>query len=72
MKKSPSLNTEGMADKGFTVICRVLDTMRKLKIPQSVIIHSNITLYSAILWEQGVRYTIVMSEYAGLPELGRV
>ena len=45
--RSPSLNTEGVADTGCTVLCGGLDTMRKLKIPRSVLINSNITLYSA-------------------------
>ena len=47
VNKSPSLNTEGVADTGCTVFCGGLDTMRKLKIHQGALINSDITLYSA-------------------------
>ena len=47
VNKSPSLNTEGVADTGCTVFCGGLDTMRKMKIPQGALITSDITLYSA-------------------------
>ena len=30
VNKSPNLNTEGVADTGYTVFCGGLDTMRKM------------------------------------------
>ena len=47
MNKSPNLQTEGVADTGCTVLCGGLDMMRKLKIPRSALIGSDITLYAA-------------------------
>ena len=47
MNKSPTLQTEGVADTGCTVLCSGLDMMRKLKIPRSALIASDITLYAA-------------------------
>ena len=35
MNKSPTIQTEGMADRGCTVLCGGPDMMRKLNIPQS-------------------------------------
>ena len=36
-----------MADTGCTVLCGGLDVMRKLKMPRSALIGSDITLYAA-------------------------
>ena len=47
MKKSPNLQTEEVADTGCTVVPGGLDMMRKLKIPRSAHIGSDITLYAA-------------------------
>ena len=47
MNKSVTVSIDGIADTGYTVLCGGLEVMRKLRIPRSVLISSNITLKTA-------------------------
>ena len=43
MNKSATVSIDGIADTGCTVLCCGLEVMRKLWIPRSVLISSNIS-----------------------------